>query len=96
MIALEANTLKLVTDSGGVQKEAYFAGVPCITMRDETEWVETVEVGWNCLTGADEGKILEAVETFTPPEHRPTIFGEGKAAEQFVAEWDKGTGSLSQ
>jgi len=85
MIALEANTLKLVTDSGGVQKEAYFAGVPCITMRDETEWVETVEVGWNRLTGADEGKILEAVETFNPPEHRPTIFGEGKAAEQFVA-----------
>lgn len=89
MIALEANTLKLVTDSGGVQKEAYFAGVPCITMRDETEWVETVEVGWNRLTGADEEKILEAVERFTPPEHRPTIFGEGKAAEQFVTMLDK-------
>ncbi|EHQ92005.1 non-hydrolyzing UDP-N-acetylglucosamine 2-epimerase [Desulfosporosinus youngiae] len=89
MIALEANTLKLVTDSGGVQKEAYFAGVPCITMRDETEWVETVEVGWNCLTGADEEKILEAVERFAPPEHRPTIFGEGKAAEQFVEMMDK-------
>ncbi len=85
MITLEAHALKLVTDSGGVQKEAYFAGVPCITMRDETEWVETVEVGWNRLTGADEGKILEAVESFTPPEDRPSIFGNGHAAEQFLA-----------
>lgn len=89
MITLEANTLKLVTDSGGVQKEAYFAGVPCITMRDETEWVETVDVGWNRLTGADEGKILEAVEMFTPPENRPSIFGDGKAAEQIVATFGK-------
>lgn len=84
MITLEAHTLKLVTDSGGVQKEAYFAGVPCITMRDETEWVETVNVGWNILTGADEQKILEAVESFNPPEARPDIFGDGHAAEQFV------------
>lgn len=84
MITLEAHALKLVTDSGGVQKEAYFAGVPCITMRDETEWVETVEVGWNRLTGADEGKILEAVESFAPPEERPSIFGNGNAAEQFI------------
>ncbi|MHB8073894.1 non-hydrolyzing UDP-N-acetylglucosamine 2-epimerase [Desulfosporosinus fructosivorans] len=84
MITLEAHALKLVTDSGGVQKEAYFAGVPCITMRDETEWVETVEVGWNRLTGSDEGKILDAVESFTPPDDRPSIFGDGHAAEQFV------------
>ena len=84
MITLEAHAMKLVTDSGGVQKEAYFAGVPCITMRDETEWVETVEVGWNRLTGADEGKILNAVESFTPPINRPSIFGDGHAAEQFV------------
>lgn len=84
MIALEAHSLKLVTDSGGVQKEAYFAGVPCITMRDETEWVETVDVGWNRLTGADEEKILEAVEGFVPPADRPSIFGDGKAAEQIL------------
>jgi len=84
MITLEAHAVKLVTDSGGVQKEAYFAGVPCITMRDETEWVETVEVGWNRLTGADEDKILNAVESFTPPADRPSIFGDGHAAEQFV------------
>lgn len=91
MIALEANTWKLVTDSGGVQKEAYFAGVPCITMRDETEWVETVEVGWNCLTGAEETKILEAVERFTPPYNRPLIFGEGRAAELMVAALEEST-----
>ncbi|TGE33828.1 UDP-N-acetylglucosamine 2-epimerase (non-hydrolyzing) [Desulfosporosinus sp. Sb-LF] len=84
MITLEAHALKLVTDSGGVQKEAYFAGVPCITMRDETEWVETVEVGWNRLTGADEGKILDAVESFNPPESHPDIFGDGHSAEQFL------------
>ena len=84
MITLEAHAVKLVTDSGGVQKEAYFAGVPCITMRDETEWVETVEVGWNRLTGADEEEILNAVESFTPPADRPSIFGDGHAAEQFV------------
>ncbi len=84
MIALEVNSLKLVTDSGGVQKEAYFAGVPCITMRDETEWVETVKVGWNILTGAVESRIIDAVETFQPPSSQPSIFGNGYSAEQFV------------
>ncbi|SDG43107.1 non-hydrolyzing UDP-N-acetylglucosamine 2-epimerase [Desulfosporosinus hippei] len=85
MITLEAQSQKLLTDSGGVQKEAYFAAVPCITMRDETEWVETVDVGWNRLTGADEEKILEAVEMFSPPADRPGIFGDGQAAEHIVA-----------
>lgn len=89
MIALEVNAWKLVTDSGGVQKEAYFAGVPCITMRDETEWVETVKVGWNVLTGAVRERILEAVETFTPPLEHPPIFGDGHSAEQFVSYLEK-------
>jgi len=89
MIALEVNAWKLVTDSGGVQKEAYFAGVPCITMRDETEWVETVKVGWNVLTGAVGERILEAVETFTPPLEHPPIFGDGHSAEQFVSYLEK-------
>ncbi|KGK87228.1 UDP-N-acetylglucosamine 2-epimerase [Desulfosporosinus sp. HMP52] len=89
MITLEAQSQKLLTDSGGVQKEAYFAAVPCITMRDETEWVETVEVGWNRLTGADEEKILEAVEKFSPPADRPGIFGDGQAAEHIVATLSK-------
>lgn len=84
MIALEVNAWKLVTDSGGVQKEAYFAGVPCITMRDETEWVETVDVGWNQLTGANAERILSAIEKFLPPSEHPPIFGEGHSAEQFL------------
>lgn len=84
MISLEVNASKLLTDSGGVQKEAYFAGVPCITMRDETEWVETVQVGWNRLTGADSQKILSAATEFTPPRNRPEIFGDGASAEKFV------------
>ena len=61
MAALEDNARLILTDSGGVQKEAYFHGVPCITLRDETEWVETVESGWNALTGADKRKIIAAV-----------------------------------
>ncbi len=84
MITLESKALKLLTDSGGVQKEAYFAKVPCITMRDETEWVETVQVGWNYLTGADTTRIVEAVNSFTPPTEHPGIFGQGASAEQFV------------
>lgn len=85
MIALEVNAWKLVTDSGGVQKEAYFAEVPCITMRDETEWVETVKVGWNILTGAVGEKILSAVETFEPPAEHPPIFGDGHSAKQLIS-----------
>ncbi|GAB6173053.1 UDP-N-acetylglucosamine 2-epimerase (non-hydrolyzing) [Paradesulfitobacterium aromaticivorans] len=84
MISLEQNALKILTDSGGVQKEAYFAEVPCITLRDETEWVETVAVGWNTLAGADTAKIIRAVEKFTPPPERPGVFGAGNAAALFV------------
>jgi len=60
MVALEQAARVILTDSGGVQKEAYFYSVPCITMRDETEWVETVESGWNRLTGANRDKIVKA------------------------------------
>jgi UDP-N-acetylglucosamine 2-epimerase len=84
MIALERHARAILTDSGGVQKEAYWLGVPCVTMRDETEWVETVEAGWNVLTGADETKIMDAVRRLSPPAARPPLYGEGGAAQAIV------------
>jgi len=59
---LEKHASLVLTDSGGVQKEACFHRVPCVTLRDETEWVETVESGWNRLAGADTGSICKAAE----------------------------------
>ena len=67
---------------GGVQKEACFFGVPCITLRRETEWVETVSSGWNTLTGVDEGMIRRAFESWHPQGERPALYGDGHAAEQ--------------
>jgi UDP-GlcNAc3NAcA epimerase len=85
MLRLEANAKKILTDSGGVQKEAFFLQVPVITMRDETEWVETVEQGANRLTGADKTAILEAVERFEVDFTRiSSVFGDGRAAERIV------------
>jgi len=68
MISLEKNAYAILTDSGGVQKEAFWLRVPCITLRDETEWVETVRYGWNRLVGADKEKILDAVKSISPGE----------------------------
>ncbi|NLZ49298.1 MAG: UDP-N-acetylglucosamine 2-epimerase (non-hydrolyzing) [Clostridiales bacterium] len=84
MINLEMHAEKIVTDSGGVQKEAFFMAKPCITMRDETEWVETVENGWNIIVGTDKDKILEAISNFTPQNEREDIFGNGKAANEIL------------
>jgi UDP-N-acetylglucosamine 2-epimerase len=84
MLALERNARMILTDSGGVQKEAYFFGVPCITLREETEWVETVAAGWNTLVGASKAKIIQAVQEFRPQGERPEIFGEGKASRKIV------------
>ena len=80
MIALEQSARTILTDSGGVQKEAYWLKVLCITLRNETEWVETVETGWNILTGADRDRIVETVRTFNVPSEHPPLYGNGKAA----------------
>jgi UDP-GlcNAc3NAcA epimerase len=74
----------VLTDSGGVQKEAYLAGTPCITLRPSTEWTETVEHGWNVLVDLDRDAALAALERRPPPE-RPPLYGDGHAAERAVA-----------
>jgi UDP-GlcNAc3NAcA epimerase len=84
MVALTDSARCVLTDSGGLQKEAYWLGVPCITLRDETEWVETVEAGWNTLAGADLGRIVEAVDSRSVPETRPVLYGDGSAARKGV------------
>jgi len=84
-LALTGNASKLLTDSGGMQKEAYFLGTPCITLREETEWVETIELGWNILTGADPEKISHAVTRFAPSGERPEIYGDGNAGQKIVS-----------
>ena len=83
-LALVKNASKLLTDSGGMQKEAYFFGTPCITLREETEWVETIELGWNILTGANPEKIKDAVKNFAPSGQRPEVYGDGKACQKIV------------
>jgi UDP-N-acetylglucosamine 2-epimerase len=82
--ALLARARTVLTDSGGVQKEAYLAGVPCVTMRDSTEWVETVEVGWNVLVDLDSRAALAALERM-PPSERPELYGDGQAGARVVA-----------
>jgi len=85
MLILEQNAKAILTDSGGMQKEAYFFGVPCVTMRTETEWVETLEAGWNVVVGADRTKIVEAVRSSGTDNPRPELYGDGRAAEKIVS-----------
>jgi len=89
MLILEKNARKVLTDSGGVQKEAYFLGVPCITLRDETEWVETLQGGWNSLVGTDPRAIGLALRKDPPRGSRPETFGDGHAAEKMIALLDQ-------
>jgi UDP-GlcNAc3NAcA epimerase len=87
MIAFEKHACTILTDSGGVQKEAFYLGVPCVTLREQTEWTETVELGANQLAGASHEKILSAVAFPSASDwhsHKP--FGDGTTAQKIVAE----------
>jgi UDP-N-acetylglucosamine 2-epimerase (non-hydrolysing)/UDP-GlcNAc3NAcA epimerase len=81
--ALLLSARAVLTDSGGVQKEAYLAGVPCLTLRDTTEWTETVDAGWNVLVGLDPDKARAALAR-SPPAERPQLYGDGRAGERVV------------
>ncbi len=96
MLALESTARAVLTDSGGVQREAYFLSIPCITLREETELTETVEVGWNRLVGAEPNRILEAVHHFVPPAEHPPLFGDGRAAERIAEIIEAGPISFGQ
>jgi len=84
-VALAGAARLLLTDSGGLQKEAYWLGVPCVTLRDETEWVETVAAGWNRLVGSDPVRIADAVRSFVTPDAHPPLYGDGRASAKCVA-----------
>jgi UDP-GlcNAc3NAcA epimerase len=84
MVTLAGSSRLVLTDSGGLQKEAYWLSIPCLTLRDETEWAETVEAGWNTLVGSDIEKIIRAVRSFTPPNSHPALYGDGSSAAKCV------------
>jgi UDP-N-acetylglucosamine 2-epimerase len=84
MLLLEKHARLILTDSGGVQKEAYFFAVPCVTLRNETEWVETVEAGWNVVLGTEPQRIATAVQNLRPTGSPPAVFGDGRASERVV------------
>ncbi len=92
MLVLLKHARMVLTDSGGMQKEAYFSGCPCITLREETEWAETVETGANVLAGADVRRILEAVRDLpSAGPVDPSLYGDGHASERIVGVLTNGT-----
>ncbi len=84
MLWLEKNAKKILSDSGGVQKEAYCLKIPCITLRDKTEWVETIKEKWNVLVGANKEKILSAIKNFNPMFPQKKHFGDGKTSKKIL------------
>ncbi len=85
MLMLEKNAKKILTDSGGVQKEAYILGVPGITLRENTEWVETVTDGWNVLVGTRKDEIIRAIREFEPEKGQRDVFGRGDASRNIAS-----------
>jgi len=85
MLVLEKNARVILTDSGGVQKEAFFFRVPCVTLREETEWVETVETGWNTLVGCDPERMVQAALEAHPGTESVWPYGDGQAAGKIVS-----------
>ncbi|WP_232688874.1 non-hydrolyzing UDP-N-acetylglucosamine 2-epimerase [Halobacterium zhouii] len=86
---------RVATDSGGVQKEAFFLDTRCVTLREETEWVETVEAGWNTLVGSDPDAIVRELGTDDVPDEKPDLFGDGTAAERIAAVLSEGDTAAS-
>ena len=84
ILQLLENANCILTDSGGMQREAYLLGARCITLREETEWVETVSAGWNSLAGVDAKRIRALYETWKPAGERPLLYGDGRAAEKIA------------
>lgn len=82
--ALASQARLVLTDSGGVQKEAYWYGVPCVTLRETTEWVETLEFGWNRLVGSDPDRIVAAVRDASRPGEHPPLYGDGNAGDRIA------------
>ncbi|PIE28368.1 UDP-N-acetylglucosamine 2-epimerase (non-hydrolyzing) [candidate division KSB3 bacterium] len=85
MLALAQHAKAILTDSGGLQKEAYWLKVPCITLRDETEWIETVDTGWNVIVGANAELIVEQCFHFIEPASHPLLYGDGQTAGRCVS-----------
>ena len=90
LTALAAQARVILTDSGGLQKEAYWHGVPCVTLRPSTEWVDTVETGANTLVDDDPDRLVETVAAARMPDERPPLYGDGHAAEKIAEALDSG------
>ncbi|MCK4784074.1 MAG: UDP-N-acetylglucosamine 2-epimerase, partial [Desulfobacteraceae bacterium] len=99
MLVLEKNAWCVLTDSGGVQKEAFFLKTPCLTMREETEWVETVESGWNNIVGSDQNKVTRALKKLdrlihlTPPRSKLMSKGASSRICRLVSNLQKDIGT---